>query len=207
MILYRPVGLKELQLIFESNLSAFPPRLPEQPIFYPVTNPTYAGQIAHEWNSKSHPFAGYVTQFTVDDAHMAQYQKQIVGGRLHEEYWIPAEQLAEFNHHLTSQIQVIQAFFGSEFKGHIPTQFGMKGKNAAEQFALLCSSFGYSPMDFAMEIWTNRTAVFLHYLFWQQKPFTEWGISAEQQEKVLQAIQQVWKHYLPQLELPLTTLN
>jgi ADP-ribosylglycohydrolase len=34
--LYRPVGPKELGLIRASGWRAFPPRLPEQPIFYPV---------------------------------------------------------------------------------------------------------------------------------------------------------------------------
>jgi hypothetical protein len=35
-ILYRPVGPTELALIEASNWKAFPPRLAEQPIFYPV---------------------------------------------------------------------------------------------------------------------------------------------------------------------------
>lgn len=37
-MLYRPVGIEELALVFDSGMRAFPPRLPEQPIFYPVTN-------------------------------------------------------------------------------------------------------------------------------------------------------------------------
>jgi hypothetical protein len=45
-ILYRPVGSKELELIKESGYSKFPPRLPEQPIFYPVMNEEYASHIA-----------------------------------------------------------------------------------------------------------------------------------------------------------------
>jgi hypothetical protein len=43
--LYRPVGQKELDLIRELEYRAFPPRLPEQPIFYPVLNQEYAAQI------------------------------------------------------------------------------------------------------------------------------------------------------------------
>ena len=50
--LYRPVGLTEMKLILDLNLKAFPPRLPEQPIFYPVLNKQYADQIASEWNTK-----------------------------------------------------------------------------------------------------------------------------------------------------------
>jgi len=30
---------------------AFPPRLPEQPIFYPVTNEKYAAEIASKWST------------------------------------------------------------------------------------------------------------------------------------------------------------
>jgi len=51
-VLFRPVGQKELDLIRESDFTAFPPRLPEQPIFYPVLNEHYATQIAREWNAK-----------------------------------------------------------------------------------------------------------------------------------------------------------
>ena len=46
MILYRPVGTKELELIKESGYKGFPPRLPDQPIFYPVLNEQYATEIA-----------------------------------------------------------------------------------------------------------------------------------------------------------------
>ena len=43
--LYRPVGPKELELIEQSGWKKFPPRLSEQPIFYPVMNEEYAIQI------------------------------------------------------------------------------------------------------------------------------------------------------------------
>ena len=48
MILYRPVGTKELRLIEESDYCKFPPRLPEQPIFYPVLTERYAIEIRSE---------------------------------------------------------------------------------------------------------------------------------------------------------------
>ena len=68
MILYRPVGLQELALIYDSGMKAFPARLPEQPIFYPVLQLEYARQTASDWNAKNGEFAGYVTQFKVEDA-------------------------------------------------------------------------------------------------------------------------------------------
>ena len=51
MILYRPVGVGELRLIARSVFREFPPRLPEQPIFYPVLTLEYARKIARDWNT------------------------------------------------------------------------------------------------------------------------------------------------------------
>jgi hypothetical protein len=59
MILWRPVGLHEMALIFDAEMKRFPPRLPDQPIFYPVLVEDYANQIAGSWNTKDPPFAGY----------------------------------------------------------------------------------------------------------------------------------------------------
>jgi hypothetical protein len=107
--LYRPVGPKELALIAASGWREFPPRLPEQPIFYPVTNEAYAMQIARDWNVKESG-AGYVTKFEVDADYLSQYPKQRVGGAIHMEYWIPAEQLPEFNRHIAGNIVVTAEF-------------------------------------------------------------------------------------------------
>jgi hypothetical protein len=74
MLLYRPVGLNELRLIYQADLRAFPPCLPEQPIFYPVLNETYAAKIARDWNTKSETHAGFVTRFSVNDAYAGRFQ-------------------------------------------------------------------------------------------------------------------------------------
>ena len=81
MILYRPVGLKELKLIAETDFQAFPPRLSHQPIFYPVLNFEYAAQIAHDWNTKDEAsdFVGFVTKFEVDDAYVSRFEVKVVG--------------------------------------------------------------------------------------------------------------------------------
>lgn len=107
MILYRPVGPKELELI--GRLGKFPPRLPEQPIFYPVVQLEYAERIARDWNLPASG-VGYVTRFEVDDAFMSRYEERSVGGKQYTEYWIPAEELDEFNRHLTSPITVVREF-------------------------------------------------------------------------------------------------
>lgn len=109
VILFRPVGPEELALIEASGFRAFPPRLPEQPIFYPVTNEAYAIQIARDWNARDGGI-GYVTRFQVAAVHLQRYERKIVGGLMHEEYWIPAEELDAFNAAVIGEIEVIHEF-------------------------------------------------------------------------------------------------
>jgi len=107
--LYRPVGPKELALIRETGWRAFPPRLPGQPIFYPVLNAEYATQIARDWNVKESG-AGFVTRFAVEAEFAKRYPTQQVGSSLHQELWVPAEELEEFNRHIVGPIEVIAEF-------------------------------------------------------------------------------------------------
>lgn len=110
-ILFRPVGQKELDLIRASGFTAFPPRLREQPIFYPVLNEEYARQIARDWNAKHNSERiGYVTRFQVNSEYLERYEIQTVGGSIHQEYWIPAEDLAELNRNIVGKIEVIAEF-------------------------------------------------------------------------------------------------
>ncbi|TCP64413.1 hypothetical protein EDD57_1405 [Baia soyae] len=110
--LYRPVGQKELDLIRASHYRAFPPRLSFQPIFYPVLNEEYAIQIARDWNTKDEAsgYVGYVTRFQVRKDFINRYTVETVGGTEHQEYWIPAEDLEEFNQHIEGRIEVIAEF-------------------------------------------------------------------------------------------------
>lgn len=107
--LFRPVGPKELALIEASGWTAFPPRLPDQPIFYPVTNEDYAIQIARDWNVKASG-SGFVTKFAVDAAYLDRFPKKVVGARVHEEIWVPAEELKEFNSKIVGPIEVTHEF-------------------------------------------------------------------------------------------------
>jgi hypothetical protein len=112
--LYRPVGTKELALIEASGWTAFPPRLPEQPIFYPVTNEEYAHQIARDWNTKHNDDKrGYVTRFSVLTPVANGYERHVVGGREHEELWVPAEELPAFNAAIVGKIEVIAMYQGN----------------------------------------------------------------------------------------------
>jgi hypothetical protein len=110
--LRRPVGRNELKLIVDGSFKRFPPRLPEQPIFYPVRTFAYAEQIARDWNSvdERHAHVGYVTEFAVQGAFLAGYEPQEVGAQMHGEYWIPAEDLERFNDAIVGGIRVVAEY-------------------------------------------------------------------------------------------------
>jgi hypothetical protein len=116
--LYRPVGLYEMEKILKADARAFPPRFPDQPIFYPVLNYDYAEQIARDWNTKdaNSRYAGFVTAFEVDAQFLEQFETHTVGAKGHQELWIPSEQLDEFNQHIHGRIEVKAAFYGEAFK-------------------------------------------------------------------------------------------
>jgi hypothetical protein len=107
--LWRPTGPDELALVEATGWCAWPPRLPDQPIFYPVLNEDYAIRIARDWNVKASG-VGYVTRFTVEKAFLDRYEVQQVGGRTILEYWIPAEDLDELNRHIVGVIEVVREF-------------------------------------------------------------------------------------------------
>lgn len=107
--LFRPMNDKELALIQQLNYEAFPPRLPEQPFFYPVMNEAYAIKITRDWNVPAYG-VGFVTKFEVDSVYLQQFEVQNVGGAMHNELWIPADELSEFNRYIVGKIEVVGEF-------------------------------------------------------------------------------------------------
>jgi hypothetical protein len=107
--LWRPTGPEELALVEAANWRAWPPRLPDQPIFYPVLNEEYAIKIARDWNVRASG-VGYVTRFEVEKEFLDRYEIQQAGGRTIVEYWIPAEDLEEFNRHIVGLIEVVAEY-------------------------------------------------------------------------------------------------
>ena len=110
--LFRPVGVRDLALLRDSGFRRWPSRLAEQPIFYPETNEAYAAQMARDWNTKDdlNGARGYGVQFRVASRFLERFEKRVVGGSEHEEYWIPAEDLEALNDAIVGTIDVIRAF-------------------------------------------------------------------------------------------------
>ena len=113
--LYRPVGRKELELIRDNAFRAFPPRLPQQPLSYPVLNEEYWVQIARDWNTKDEAsgFEGFVLRFALRTEFLKRYDVHVVGHSNHREYWIPARDMAELNRNIEGTIEVIREFNGA----------------------------------------------------------------------------------------------
>lgn len=190
MRLYRPVGPDELALVYEAKMRAFPPRLPDQPIFYPVLNEGYACQIAREWNATSGKRAGFATSFEVDDAYASRFERRVVGGREHEELWVPAEELGEFNGKIEGPIVIVAAYFGEPFVGRVAERGALAGEGAAAQLVAL-AAIGEGVV-FDREIDANHLAVFLNYLYWESPDARIEGLSDEAREEALARVRASW---------------
>lgn len=128
MLLYRPVGLRELELVAESGFAAFPPRFAWQPIFYPVLTIEYARAIITQWNRTEAEagYCGFVTAFDLDDAFAARYPvQQLGGGPVYRELWVPAAELDEFNAHIVGRIEVVASVYGEHFVGELDAATGL----------------------------------------------------------------------------------
>lgn len=203
-VLFRPVGLHELALIWDTGMREFPPRLPHQPIFYPVANIDYARQIARNWNTADEKsgYAGFVTSFDLDESYLSNFKPHTVGSSEHVEYWIPAQDLLSFNRAISGPIRLEDGFFGPRFRGHIPDAFGLKGRDATAQFVALYKSWDYSTFDVACEISANRKSIFLNWLFWSRHDFSTFGIGQEQRQILLEHLKECWEFNHIKVPLP-----
>lgn len=128
MVLFRPVGLRELELIAASSWREYPPRFAWQPIFYPVVTREYARTIVTQWNSKESEagLCGFVTEFEIDDEFVSRYPiQQLGGGPVFRELWVPSAELAEFNAHIRCPIRVVDAVYGAGYAGEVDPASGL----------------------------------------------------------------------------------
>lgn len=168
--LYRPVGLKELELILSASPHAYPPRLSWQPIFYPVLNFDYAAQIAKDWNTKDagSGFCGFVTEFDISESYVQQFEVQNVGGHSHNELWVPAEQLQEFNQQIIGNIEVTAAFYGADYIGNIECSERFSTLDAREQYAYFLKEMEKSIGKLEELVAQEHIAVRANMSFWKE---------------------------------------
>jgi len=201
--LYRPVGLYEMKLLLDLELKAFPPRLPEQPIFYPVLNKAYADQIASEWNTKDKfsGYAGFVTEFDVSSPFIDRYEEQIVGAGNHKELWIPAEQLQEMNENIQGTIRLVDVFYGGNYAGLTPELIAFEDKNITDQFKVWQEISDNDPAEFSCRIREQWKPIFVNFKYWADASHERSGIGKESKDETLSRMKKVWYEHFPDLSL------
>lgn len=107
--LYRPVEPLELEAIRDSGFARFPARRPGQPLFYPLAQEDYARAVARESCAPA-AGVGYVTRFQVDRGYLSQFPLHPARLPRTLEYWVPAEELDEFNDHIQGRIEVVAEY-------------------------------------------------------------------------------------------------
>lgn len=188
--LYRPVGPLEMALILESGSRRFPPRLPEQPIFYPVTNLEYAEQINRKWNATSGNFAGFATRFEVDLDFVSRYEEQVVGAAaVHRELWVPAEELEKFNDHIVGRIEAVSVTYGLRYQGGHRGVGALAGGTAEEQLLTLAS---LAPEARGQALRENAVALQLSFAWWVREPASRFGLTEERKSDLLREIRDGW---------------
>lgn len=190
-------------LILETSSTRFPPRRPEQPIFYPVLNQEYAEQIASQWNATSAQsgYAGFVTAFEIETSYVAHFKAHTVGSSQHRELWIPAEELEDFNQHLVGPIRLLNAYYGDRYAGPTPQPTMLKGRTAQEQLPLLESILDYNGMDFILEVLVQRLVVQLNFAYWVRTDFTVLDLPLGRKLTILRAVCQVLRDHHPEVVL------
>jgi hypothetical protein len=170
----------------------FPPRLIQQPIFYPVVNLEYARQIARDWNAPdtNSGFAGFVTQFEVSSTYLSKFGLRTAGSTIHQEYWIPARELNSLNKAISGLISLEEAFFGDEFTGYIPANHRLKSETAREQFTALSDMLDFA--DFSAEVSANRKAIFLNCLYWFNSDLSSLGCTRDQHHLFFTKLVKAW---------------
>ena len=108
--------------------------------------------------------AGFVTRFDVDSVYLSRFPVQTVGGSTHTEYWVPAEQLSEFNSNIVGLIEVIIGITIGWCNGRY--RFG---------FVNLRHDLPFAPAFYELHVWA-----------WEQNPvgsFADWNtqVSCDQQ--------------------------
>jgi hypothetical protein len=201
--LFRPIGLRELELLWDSGMREFPQRLENQPIFYPVVNLDYARQIARDWNTPDAKsgFSGFVTKFEVSSSYLSKFELHTAGSAAHREYWIPAKELSVFNKAINGQISVEEGFFGPEYVGYQEDENGFKGLNSIEQFSALLKFADRD--DFTAQVSAHRKTIFMNCLFWLKTDISKLPCTNEQRDTFLTHLVNAWETDSIEVPLPI----
>ncbi|MCW8131555.1 MAG: hypothetical protein KIS92_14495 [Planctomycetota bacterium] len=201
--LYRPMGLAEMDLVLQGGCRAFPPRLPEQPIFYPVLNEGYAESITCQWNVND-PFAGYagfVTAFEMPRAYLGRYEEKIAGSGIGRELWVPAAEMDAFNAQIRGRIRMIKAYYGDSFKGLEPATSALQGKGLEEQFYAFEKLLRTGMDAFGATVAAEQRVVYTQAPYWARPEFETPHLPPATRARVLDAMRAAWARAFPEIAL------
>jgi hypothetical protein len=140
-----------------------------------------------------------VTEFKVDEAYLSQFDEHVVGTAIHRELWIPAEQLELFNQHILEPIELIDAFYGDEYKG---IKHYFSDRYVKEIFEALYILFVHDlGQDLSGEITLNRNAILLNFKYWVTHDFSDTVLYEGEQERFLKHLAEVWQMKFPDMKL------
>ena len=198
MKLFRPVGAKEMDLIMNTGNRRFPARLPEQSIFYPVLNIDYAVQIARDWNAKDEKsgYVGFVLSFDVDDYYISKFEIQQAGSSIHQEYWIPAEELVIFNQNIQKNILIAEAYYGNDYTGKALINTTLQGKSYSEQLIYLKNLKESNIMEYTCEVLAQWKIISQNYFLWKENDYLFVNIQNIDKENLLMSMKKILKENL-----------
>lgn len=128
-----------------------------------------------------------MTEFDINEEYVSKYEPHIVGSAQHEELWVPAEKLSEFNLQIVAPIRISHAFYGEQYIGK---NNKMEDASYIEQFILFRNLKNYNLMDFSYSIQESWKAVAFNYIAWSNYDYTQ-DIEEIEKKSLLQEIKEI----------------
>jgi hypothetical protein len=126
--------------------------------------------------------------------YVQRFEPKVVGAAQHQELWVPAEKLPEFNANLVSRIRVSRVFYGAAYQGPAPLPLMVRARHPAEQLKVLTAVLASSRFDFSCEVSANWKLILANFAFWAATPAERLGVTSQELSRTLGAIGQVWRH-------------
>ncbi len=134
----------------------------------------------------------------MDADSLSRFTVQTVGNSLHQELWVPAEDLDTFNRHIQGPIRFIEAWYGPEYRGPDTTL----GPLESQGLALLKQSGGALPRLQAL-IQANAVACLFNFAWWASSPAPAQGLDSATLLTLLDRVREAWVALYPVWPLPI----
>ena len=169
--------------------------MPAQPIFYPVLNKDYATQIARDWNTKDEnsEFAGFVLEFEIEDLYISKFEIHQAGSAVHQEFWIPAEELDLFNQNIQKNILLVESYYGKDYIGKPLINTPLRNKDYHDQMICFRSLKESNAMDYTCEVLAQWKIISQNYFLWRKNDFLSSDICNSDKENLLESMRKILK--------------